>query len=68
VAATASQFPLAPSPAIFKQRRVDALLSLQKAAQQVWQPLDAEQKELWAKANSDASASMPPPGFALNPV
>ena len=35
MASAASQFPLAPSPAIFQQRRLNVLLSLQKAAQQI---------------------------------
>ncbi len=35
MASTSTPFSLTPSPAIFDQRRVDALVSLQKAAQQI---------------------------------
>ena len=35
MASSASPFPLVPPPAVFQQRRVDALLSLQQAAQQI---------------------------------
>jgi sigma-B regulation protein RsbU (phosphoserine phosphatase) len=43
VASTASQFPLAPPSAIFQQRRVDGLLSLQKAAQQIASILELDE-------------------------
>lgn len=43
MASTASQFPFAPSPAIFQQRRVDALVSLQKAAQQIGSILELDE-------------------------
>ena len=43
MAGTASQFPLAPSPAIFQQRRVDVLLCLQKAAQQITSILELDE-------------------------
>lgn len=43
MAGTASQFPLAPPPAIFQQRRVDVLLSLQKAAQQIASILELDE-------------------------
>jgi sigma-B regulation protein RsbU (phosphoserine phosphatase) len=43
VGSTASQFPLAPPPAIFQQRRVDVLLSLQKAAQQIASILELDE-------------------------
>jgi len=42
MASTASPFPVAPPPAIFQQRRVDALLSLQQAAQQIGSILELD--------------------------
>jgi len=42
VASASSSFPLAPPPAIFQQRRVDALVSLQKAAQQIGSILELD--------------------------
>lgn len=43
MAGAASQFPLAPPPAIFQQRRVDVLLCLQKAAQQITSILELDE-------------------------
>jgi phosphoserine phosphatase RsbU/P len=43
VASSASPSPLAPSPAIFQQRRVDVLVSLQKAAQQIGSILELDE-------------------------
>jgi phosphoserine phosphatase RsbU/P len=43
VASQSSQFPLAPPPAIFEQRRVDALVSLQKVAQQIGSILELDE-------------------------
>jgi len=42
VASTSSHFPFAPPPAIFQQRRVDVLVSLQKAAQQIGSILELD--------------------------
>ena len=43
MASTANPFPVAPPPAIFHQRRVDALLSLQQAAQQIGSILELDE-------------------------
>ena len=43
MASTASPVPLAPPPAIFQQRRVDALLFLQQAAQQIASILELDE-------------------------
>jgi phosphoserine phosphatase RsbU/P len=44
MASTASPFPVAPcAPAIFQQRRVDVLVSLQKAAQQIASILELDE-------------------------
>ena len=43
MASTANPFPVAPHPAIFQQRRVDALLSLQQAAQQIGSILELDE-------------------------
>src|SRR5438445_12647430 len=43
MASTAGPFPVAPPPAIFHQRRVDALLSLQQAAQQIGSILELDE-------------------------
>ena len=43
MATSASQFPLAPPSAIFQQRRVDVLVSLQRAAQEIGSILDLDE-------------------------
>src|SRR5438034_330917 len=43
MASTARPFALAPPPAIFQQRRVDVLLSLQQAAQQIASILELDE-------------------------
>lgn len=43
MSSASSQFPLAPPPAIFQQRRVDVLVSLQKAAQQIGSILELDE-------------------------
>src|SRR6266851_2699358 len=43
MASTASPFPIVPPPAIFQQRRVDVLLSVQKAAQQIGSILELDE-------------------------
>ncbi len=43
MASTSSPFPFAPSPAIFQQRRVDVLVSVQKAAQQIGSILELDE-------------------------
>ncbi len=43
MASTTSPFPLVPAPAIFQQRRVDVLVSLQKAAQQIASILELDE-------------------------
>ena len=40
---TSSHSPLAPNPAIFQQRRVDVLVSVQKAAQQIGSILELDE-------------------------
>src|SRR5512135_3932757 len=43
MSSAASHFPRAPTPAVFQQRRVDVLLSLQKAAQQIASILELDE-------------------------
>jgi phosphoserine phosphatase RsbU/P len=43
VASTPSPFSLTPSPAVFQQRRVDVLVSLQKAAQEIGSILELDE-------------------------
>src|SRR5437588_10579795 len=43
MASTPRPFALAPPPAIFQQRRVDVLLSLQKAAEQIGSILELDE-------------------------
>jgi sigma-B regulation protein RsbU (phosphoserine phosphatase) len=43
VSSASSQFPVAPPPALFQQRRVDVLVSLQKAAQQIGSILELDE-------------------------
>ncbi len=43
MASPASRFPLPPTPAIFQQRRVDVLMSLQQAAQQITSILELDE-------------------------
>jgi sigma-B regulation protein RsbU (phosphoserine phosphatase) len=43
MASTSSPLPLGPPPAVFQQRRVDALVSLQKAAQEIASILELDE-------------------------
>ena len=43
VPSTSSHSPLAPNPAILQQRRVDVLVSVQKAAQQIGSILELDE-------------------------